>query len=154
MTKHSEYARDLFLQGYNCAQAVMCAFCDVTKMDIDDAARAASSFGGGLGRLREVCGGVSSAALILGIVKGYSDPKDTDAKKQHYRLVRELADRFQSENGSIICRELLRGINVESGGDPEERTAEYYRTRPCPSLVWSAARILDEMLSPEDGSPI
>ena len=147
MTDHAYLAGELFMQGYNCAQAVFCAFCDVTGLEIDDAARMASSFGGGLGRMREVCGTVSGAALALGIVKGYSDPKDYSAKKAHYALVQEFARRFREENGSIVCRDLLAGIEVSPGGEPEARTPEFYRKRPCLNLAVSAARILEEMLA-------
>ena len=146
MSKHAGLARDLFLQGYNCSQAVFCAFCDVTGLDMDAAARMASSFGGGLGRLREVCGTVSGAALVLSIVKGYADPKDYAAKKAHYALVQEYARRFREANGSIVCRELLAGVEVTPGGAPEERTEAYYKKRPCPNLAYRAAEILDELL--------
>ena len=146
MSEHAQLARSLFLQGYNCSQAVFCAFCDVTGLEIDAAARMTSSFGGGLGRLREVCGTVSGAALVLGMVKGYADPKDYAAKKAHYALVQEFARRFREKNGSIVCRELLRGVNVTEGGDPEQRTSEYYKKRPCLNLAFSAAEILDGLL--------
>ena len=148
MTNHAEIAKQLFFQGYNCAQSVFCAFSDVTGYVIDSSARLASSFGGGLGRLRETCGVVSAAALVLGIVKGYDDPADYDAKKRHYALIREFADRFKRENTSINCRELLMlaGLNPESGGEPEQRSEEFYQKRPCPHLVYDAAFILDEML--------
>ena len=147
MIDHAELARQLFLQGYNCSQAVVCAFCDVTGLEMDAAARMASSFGGGLSRLREVCGTVSGAALVLGIVKGYSDPRDYAAKKAHYALVQEFARRFREQNGSIICRDLLRGVDVTGGSVPEERTEEYYKKRPCPELAYRAARILEDMLA-------
>ena len=146
MTDHGERAKALFLEGYNCAQAVVCAFCDVTGLDMDAAARMASSFGGGLGRLREVCGTVSGAALVLGIVKGYDDPKDFAAKKAHYTLVQEFARRFREENGSIVCRELLKGVETTPGGTPEQRTSEYYKKRPCPELAYKAAKILEEVM--------
>ena len=148
MTNHAEIAKQLFFKGYNCAQSVFCAFTDVTGYDIDTSARMASSFGGGLGRLRETCGAVSAAALILGIVKGYDDPADYEAKKQHYELVREFADKFKEKDKSIICRELLTeaSLNPESGGAPEQRSEEYYQKRPCPNLVYDAALILDEMI--------
>ena len=148
MTNHAEIAKQLFFKGYNCAQSVFCAFTDVTGYDIDTSARMASSFGGGLGRLRETCGAVNAAALILGIVKGYDDPDDYEAKKRHYALVREFADRFKEKNKSIICRELLMvaNLNPESGGAPEQRSEEYYQKRPCPDLVYDAALILDEMI--------
>ena len=143
---HAERARALFLEGYNCAQAVACAFGDVTGLDVDTAARLASSFGGGLGRLREVCGTVSGAALVLGIARGYSDPKDYAAKKAHYARVQEFARRFREQNGSIVCRELLAGVATVPGDAPECRTAEYYKKRPCPGLAACAAGILEEML--------
>ena len=148
MTNHAELAKQLFFKGYNCAQSVFCAFTDVTGYDIDTSARMASSFGAGLGRLRETCGVVSAAALVLGIVKGYDDPAEYQAKKDHYALVREYADRFRAENASINCRELLTlaGLNPESGGEPEQRSEEFYRKRPCPQLVYNAALILDEMI--------
>ena len=146
MTDHAALARQLFLEGYNCAQSVACTFCDVTGLDMDTAARMASSFGGGLGRLREVCGTVSGAALVLGIVKGYADPRDYAAKKAHYALVQEFARRFREQSGSIVCRELLRGVETTPGNAPEERTAEYYRKRPCPDLAYRAAQILEDML--------
>ena len=146
MPNHAELARDLFMQGYNCAQAVFCAFCDVTGLDIDTAARMASSFGGGLGRLREVCGTVSGAALVLGMARGYADPGDYAAKKAHYALVQEFARRFREANGSIVCRELLKEVGVTEGGAPEARTEAYYKKRPCPNLAYCAAEILDEML--------
>lgn len=142
----AERARELFLSGYNCSQAVVCAFCDVTGLDVETSARLASSFGGGLGRLREVCGTVSGAAIVLGIVHGYSDPKDFDAKKAHYALVQEFARRFREANGSIVCRELLADVDTSVGGEPEQRTEEYYRKRPCPALAACAAGILDALL--------
>ncbi len=144
---HAEEARRLFLEGYNCAQAVFCAFCDLTGMEIDAAARLSSSFGGGMGRLREVCGTVSGALLALGILRGYADPKDPEQKKAHYALVQEYARRFREKNGTILCRDLLKGIPVTPGGVPEERTPEFYARRPCLRLAGEAAAILDELLS-------
>ena len=144
--QHGETAEQLFRDGYNCAQAVLMAFADVTGLEPDTAARLASSFGGGLGRMREVCGAVSGASMVLGLAKGSADPTDADAKKEHYHLVQEFARRFREQNGSIICRDLLSGTAVRQGSDPEARTAAYYKKRPCPALVRQAAEILDEML--------
>ncbi len=143
---HANVAKDLFTQGYNCAQSVLCAFEDVTGLDRETSAKIASSFGAGMGRMREVCGGVSGALMVLGIVKGYGDPKALDEKNDHYRLVREFMERFKKDNGSILCRELLEGVAVKPGPDAEERTEEYYKKRPCPELVAYAAGVLDEML--------
>jgi C_GCAxxG_C_C family probable redox protein len=144
---HGEEARRLFMMGYNCAQSVFCAFRDETGLSLEESARLASSFGGGMGRLREVCGGVSGALLALGAICGYDDPCDREAKKAHYKLVQTFAGRFKEKNGTIICRELLKNVPVTPGGVPEERTKEYYSRRPCPLLVRDAAAILDEMLS-------
>ncbi|MBR3740447.1 MAG: C_GCAxxG_C_C family protein [Clostridia bacterium] len=144
---HAEEAKRLFLEGYNCAQAVFCAFRDLTRMDLDAAARMASSFGGGMGRLREVCGTVSGALLALGILRGYADPKDPEQKKAHYALVQEYARRFKEKNETIVCRELLKNVPVSPGGTPEERTPDFYARRPCLHLAGEAAAILDEMLA-------
>ncbi len=143
---HEEEAKRLFMQGYNCAQAVFCAFCDETGLDIDTAARMASSFGGGMGRLREVCGTVSGALLALGILRGYDDPAVPQAKAAHYQLVQEYARRFRERNGTIVCRELLKDVPVTPGGVPEPRTPEFYARRPCLRLAGEAAAILEEML--------
>ncbi len=147
--EHAEEARRLFLEGYNCAQAVFCAFDDVTGLDRDTSARLASSLGGGMGRLREVCGAVSGALLALGLLRGYSDPADPALKRDHYARVRDLAGRFRGRSGTILCRELLRDVPVTPGGDPEPRTPEFYARRPCLRLIGEAAAILDEMLKEE-----
>ncbi|MBR2782176.1 MAG: C_GCAxxG_C_C family protein [Oscillospiraceae bacterium] len=144
---HGELARSLFLEGYNCAQSVFCAFADVTGMDREQAARFSASFGGGMGRLREVCGAMSAALMVLGLVRGYSDPTDMQGKKELYVLVQEYSRRFQAENGSYICRELLSGVPVTSGSEPEERNEAYYLRRPCPGIIEKAARVLDQMLA-------
>ena len=143
---HGERAEQNFRRGYNCAQSVVLAFGDVTGLDDRTAAMLSSSFGGGMGRLREVCGAVSGALTVLGLVQGYADPDDPDAKKAHYHRVQEFARRFCEKNGSIICRELLSGVQTVGGSDPEQRTESYYKKRPCPALCRCAAEILDEMI--------
>ena len=140
-------AEKLFREGYNCSQAVFLAFGDVTGYDVGTAAKLASPFGGGMGRMREVCGAVSGALLVLGAVEGYSTPGDPEAKKSHYERVREFARRFTEKNGSIVCRELLAGVGVTVGGEPEARTEEFYKKRPCPNLIRDAADIVSEMLN-------
>ena len=144
---HSIEAQRLFREGYNCSQAVFCAFCDETELDTDLAAQLSSSFGGGIGRLREVCGAVSGAMMALGALRGYSDISDPDKKIRHYERVQEFARRFREKNGSIICRELLKGIEVTEGVVPEARTPEFYEKRPCLRLIGEAAAILDDMLA-------
>ena len=146
MTDHGTLAEQNFKKGYNCAQSVLLAFGDVTGLDENTAAMISSSFGGGLGRLREVCGAVSGAAMVLGLVRGYSDPDDREDKKEHYHRVQEFAERFKEQNGSIICRELLSGVQTAEGKTPEARTDAYYKKRPCAALCRCAAHILDEMI--------
>lgn len=146
MIDHGTLAEQNFRSGYNCAQSVLLAFYDVTGLDDKTAAMLASSFGAGMGRMREVCGAVSGAAMVLGLVKGNSDPDDREAKSAHYARVREFAERFTEHNGSIICRELLSGVQTAEGGDPEARTDAYYQKRPCAALCRCAAEILQTML--------
>ena len=146
MMDHGKLAEENFRKGYNCAQSVLLAFGDVTGLDDRTAAMLTSSFGGGLGRLRELCGTVSGAAMVLGLVQGYADPDDHEAKSAHYHRVQEFARRFREKNGSIICRDLLSGVQTVEGNDPEQRTDAYYKKRPCPALCRCAAEILDEML--------
>lgn len=145
--KHSDTAMQLFREGYNCAQAVFCAFSDVTGLERSEAARLASSFGGGMGRMREVCGAVSGALMVLGCARGYDDPGAKDAKMNHYALVQEFARRFRERNGSIVCRELLAGVRIAPGGVPEERTEAFYKKRPCVQLVGDAAELLEQLLA-------
>ena len=138
---HEMQAAQLFLDGYNCAQAITVAFSDVTGLDKDFSARMASSFGGGIGRLREVCGAVSGMVMVAGILYGYDANSEESAKKEHYTLVQDLANKFKEETGSIICRELLK--NPPSDPNPTPRTAEFYKQRPCTRMVMVAAKILD-----------
>ena len=149
MKDHARLAHENFKRGYNCAQAVAIAFSEEMGMSEAELARLASSFGGGMGKMREVCGAVSGALLVYGALRGNSDPEDGEAKKQHYANVRAFADRFKAEHETIICRELLHniGLKKDAGGDPEERTPEYYRTRPCVRFVETAATVLAEMLA-------
>ena len=143
---HQEKARQNFLNGYNCAQAVFCAFCDVTGMDEREALRLSSSFGGGMGRLREVCGAVSGMFMAAGLLYGYDDLEDKSLKAAHYARIQELAARFSSQEKSLICRELLAGINNDTNPVPEDRTETYYKKRPCPQLAACAAAILEKKL--------
>ena len=149
MKNHAELARDNFLKGYNCAQAVAIAFSEEMGMSETELAKLASSFGGGMGKMREVCGAVSGALLVYGALRGNSDPEDGEAKKQHYARVQEFAARFKAEHETIICRELLKNIALkkESTSEPEPRTEDYYRTRPCVRFVETAATILAQMLA-------
>lgn len=141
---HSIRAAELFAEGYNCAQAVAVAFCDVTGMEESEAARLASSFGGGMGRMREVCGAVSGMFMVAGQLYGYDAP-NPEAQKNHYALIQELAAKFREQAGSIICREILK--NPPSDPKPTPRTAEFYKQRPCTAMVVLASQILDQYIS-------
>ena len=145
MENHAERAARLFREGCNCAQSVFLAYMDMTGMDRDTAIRVSASFGGGMGRLREVCGGVSGAIMALGMICAPLDPTDQDAKAEHYRRVQEVARRFREKNSTLICRELL-GNMAGSGHVPEVRTEEYYKKRPCERFVYDGAAALEEVL--------
>lgn len=145
-SKYAQIAGELFKSGYNCAQAVFLAFSDMYNMDRETAARISSSFGGGLGRLREVCGAVSGMAMVAGILYGYDDPTEHAGKSEHYARVQELAKAYEAENGSIVCRELLGLDRKREEPTPERRTEEYYKKRPCEQLVRIAAGIMEEYI--------
>ena len=146
MSNKSEKARKLFKNGYNCAQAVAGAFAEDLGVDEETFMKLSSSFGGGMGRLREVCGAVSGMFMVAGIKYGYSSPDAKEEKSDHYARIQELAKEFTKENGSIICRELL-GLQTKSESPvPEERTEKYYKVRPCADLVADAAEIMEEYI--------
>ena len=140
----ADKAANLFLEGYNCAQAVAVAYSDLLGLTPEYTAKLASSFGGGFGRLREVCGAVSGMVMVLGALYGYDNADADEAKKAHYTLVQELAEKFREENGSIICRDILK--NPPSDPAPSPRTAQYYADRPCARMVYTAAKILEEYI--------
>ena len=140
---HRELAAELFLSDSNCAQAVLEAFGDVTGLEKSLAAKLASSFGGGMGRMREVCGAVSAIVLLAGLLYADTDIPTHERKQAHYARVQELAHRFQSAHGSYLCRDLLAGVETTPGGAPEARTAQYYAKRPCAGLCESAAALFD-----------
>ena len=142
---HGIKAAELFLEGYNCAQAVAVAFCDVTGLEEKTAARMVSGFGGGMGRLREVCGAVSGMFFVLSYLYGYDDPKADEEKKQLYTDVQGLAAKFQQQCSSILCRDLLD--NPPSDPNPSPRTAQYYKDRPCARFVMTAAELMDAFLA-------
>ena len=141
---HGMKAAELFLGGYNCAQSVAVAFCDVTGLEEKFTAKMVSSFGGGMGRIREVCGAVSGMFFVLGCLYGYDTPGDDVSKKQLYTQVQELAAEFRAECGSIVCREILK--NPPTDPNPSPRTAEYYKTRPCALMVKTAADLMEKFI--------
>lgn len=141
-----ETAYQNFLSGYNCTQSIAVAFAEELGLDKNTAARLSSGFGGGMGRMREVCGTFSGVVFVLSALYGYSEPKDLTTKKELYEKIRALADKFRADNGSIICRELLGLDKAEESATPESRTPEYYKKRPCPELCRYAANLLEEFI--------
>ena len=142
-----EMAMDNFKKGYNCSQSIVLAFEDMLPVDGAEMLKLASSFGGGMGRLREVCGSVSGIFMIAGLLYGYDGPETGQVKADHYARIQELAHRFEKKHGTIICREML-GLNVRHDIPvPEARTNEYYKKRPCTEIIGDAAEILEQYIS-------
>ena len=135
MRNRVEKAEALFLAGCNCSQAVFTAFADEFGLDEELAKRLSCGLGGGVGRMREVCGAVSAAAMVIGMRLGPD-------KMKAYPVIQEFCARFKAEAGSIVCRELLAGTGATQGGAPEARTPAYYAKRPCVELVKLAVSLL------------
>ena len=141
MSEKTEKAKELFKSGCNCSQSVLGVFCEELGLDFDTAMKISSSFGGGMGRMREVCGTVSGMFMAAGLAFS-----NKDNKAEQYKIVQELAKRFKDKNGSIICRELLNGIESSTSPIPSERTETYYKKRPCIELVSDSVEILEEFI--------
>ena len=145
--ERAERAKALFNEGYNCAQSVALAYADITPLDEQMVATITASFGGGLGRLREVCGAVSGMAFVASFISPCPTATDATAKKQNYALVQEFAEKFRQQNGNIVCRSLLGLDRPKDDPTPSARTAEYYKKRPCAEYVYDAALIVGEYLA-------
>lgn len=143
---YAEKAMALFKEGYNCAQSVFLAFDDKYSMDRSTALKLSSSFGGGMGRLREVCGAVSGMFMVAGILYGYDEPTAYEEKAAHYTGIQELAHRFSEYTGSIVCRELLGLEQKEDKPIPEKRSDTYYQKRPCVQMVGLAAALMEQYI--------
>lgn len=152
--KRVEKAKRLFKEGgYNCCQAVVLAYNDIFGIDDNTAAALASGFGGGMGRMREVCGSVSGMVMLAGLITPAADPSAKDSRTRNYALVQEVAGEFKAINGSIVCKELLGLVPMGSSSpvpaespEPSDRTPEYYQKRPCEELVGISARIIGEKI--------
>lgn len=141
----TELAEKLFKEGYNCCQAVVLAYADCFELDKDTAVRLCAGFGGGMGRLREVCGAFSGAVLLAGMKMPFN-VEDYEAKKAVYQIVQDMAKDFKKINGSIVCRELLDLTKKADDPAPSQRTQEYYKKRPCAEIVRTAAEIVEAHL--------
>jgi C_GCAxxG_C_C family probable redox protein len=134
-------AVDLFESGYNCSQSVFMAYADLYDFDVETAAKIATSFGGGMGRLREVCGAVSGMFMVLGLKYPANDVTDKKAKTDNYEAVQKTAKEFKHEMGSYICADILKIKREPENTTPSERNAKYYALRPCSRCVAIAAEI-------------
>lgn len=146
MTYHENEAIRLFREGYNCSQSIVLAFCDVTGLDAETALKISSSFGGGMGRMREVCGAVSGMFMVVGMLYGYTDPKSSSDKNSHYARIQKLAAEIKRLYGSYVCREILKPLNLDSAPISTERTPEFYKLRPCERIIADAARLTDKYI--------
>ena len=144
MNDRGEYGVSLFKEGMSCAQAVVCAYEDRLGIERSALLKLSGGFGGGMGRMREVCGAVSGMFMVAGLLYGTDRVGDREAKSAHYKLIQDLAAKFRERNGSIVCRELLGLDRAEGSHVPEARTAEYYKKRPCPDYVRQVIEILEE----------
>ena len=142
-------AVDYFMQGYGCCQSVVAAFADMYGLDEKLALKIAAGFGGGVGRMRMMCGAVSGIVMLVGLEEGQTEGADREGKSHCYKIVQQLLEESKQQNGSIICAEIL-GLNghekAVNSYIASERTAEYYKSRPCVAKVESAARIFAEYL--------
>ena len=145
-------ARELFLSGFNCSQSVFLALSDLYDIPETQAARLSASFGGGVGRMREMCGACSAMVMLEGLQSGATSAADAVGKQSNYRNVQALVHSFAEQNGSYLCRELLQlRKDAPTPPVPDERTAEYYRQRPCLRMVESATRTYCKRLQGELG---
>ena len=152
MSKYTDRSVELFKSGFNCAQSVFAAFCDKVGMPEETALRVSAGLGGGVGRMREVCGALCGAAMLAGMLYGATEGSDSEAKAYTYKKVQEIAAEFRKTNPSIICRELL-GLPPDSPLEsaPEAPTETYYHNRPCLHIIESAAGAAEKILfSQED----
>lgn len=150
-SKHAEMAGKIFEQGYNCSQAVLLAFCNITGLDWETAAKLASSFGGGMGSMGEVCGAVTGAFMVLGLLYGNPDPADKEAKVEHSRRIFNYALSFQAENGSLLCRELLQLPEQETKPAQINKSLSALEVMPCTLLVKRAAALVDSFIEGYNG---
>lgn len=145
--KKSDIAVEYFLSGYNCSQAVVAAFCEDFGMSVEDGVRVSEGFGGGMGRMRSVCGAVTGMFMLAGLKHSNSQPKDLETRKLIYSLVQEMSAEFEQEMGSIICAELLgENAPADKGAAPAPRNGEFFKKRPCTESVRIAAEIAEKYL--------
>lgn len=142
---NEQIARENFKQGYNCAQSVFLTYAENFGFDTETALKLSSSFGGGMGRMREVCGAVSAMFMIAGLKNGYTENNNDEIKAEHYTRIQKLANEFRKTHGTIICRELL-GVDADDNPIPSKRTEQYYSERPCEEFIADICKIIDKYI--------
>lgn len=147
---NEEKARTYFKQGYNCAQSVFLTYADKYGFNKETALKLSSSFGGGMGRLREVCGAVSAMFMLAGLESGYTENNNDTIKTDHYTRIQNLANKFKEKHGTIICRELL-GVDIDDKPIPSKRTEQYYKERPCEEFIAETCNIIDNFIIKNGG---
>lgn len=145
MNLNEQIARKNFTSGYNCAQSVFLTYAKKYGFDNETALKISSSFGGGMGRMREVCGAISAMFMIAGLEFGYVENNNDIAKAGHYTRIQNLANEFKKKHGTIICRELL-GVDIDDNPIPSKRTSQYYEDRPCEQVIADVCNIIDEFI--------
>ena len=148
----ADRAEELFRKGCNCSQSVFVAFSDVLGMDEKAALKLSSTFGGGMGKLREVCGAVTGAFMVLGALYGYDDVTSQEEKVRTYKMVQDFAADYKKEKGTIICRDLLGLKEGEDLPEPAIRTEEYYQTRPCVGACRYAAELVERIMKEKEAN--
>jgi len=118
------------------------AYADAYGIEQETAAKLATSFGGGMGRLREVCGAVSGMLLVLGMEYPFINTKDKASKNTNYKAVQHVAEEFKAVMGSYICADILKIKHVPQNPESSERNEAYYKSRPCTKCVATAAQIV------------
>ena len=147
--KHSEKAREIFNEGYNCSQAVVAAFSDITGLDFETSLKVSSSFGAGMGKMRSVCGAVTGMYIVAGLLWATTQ-SDAASKEKHYTLIQQITQRFKDMHNTVVCAELLKNLKTDTTPKPAERTQEYYKVRPCLKFVEDACDILDSIIGTDE----
>lgn len=147
--KHSEKAREIFNKGYNCSQAVVAAFSDITGLDFETSLKVSSSFGAGMGKMRSVCGAVTGMYIVAGLLWSTTQ-SDAASKEKHYTLIQQITQRFKDMHDTVVCAELLKNLKTDTTPKPAERTQEYYKVRPCLKFVEDACDILDSIIGTDE----
>ncbi|MGN0824052.1 MAG: C-GCAxxG-C-C family protein [Candidatus Coproplasma sp.] len=147
MGVRADKAREMFLQGYNCSQAVVGAFADLFGFDNVTAMKFAEGLGGGMGRMRLTCGAVAAMSTLASMKLSSGEPGDLKLRGEIYAVIQKMAGEFKENNGSVICAELLgAALPKDNSAQPEARTPDYYKRRPCADKIYQCALLVEKYL--------